>query len=104
MHACYIDKYGGPEQQRIGELPEPALRADAVCIRVHAAGLNPVDYKTREGKVKILLPYRMPLILGNELCGEVIEVGAQVSTFRVGERVAAIALSGKRLMQVRTCP
>lgn len=94
MRTCHIHRYGGPAQLHLGELPEPALMPDAVRIEVHAAGLNPVDFKTREGKVKLLLPYRMPLILGNELCGEVIEVGAQVSAFRVGERVAARVAKG----------
>jgi alcohol dehydrogenase len=52
MRTCY----GGPEQLHIGELPEPALMPDVVRIKVRAAGLNPVDFKTRDGKVKLLLP------------------------------------------------
>jgi D-arabinose 1-dehydrogenase-like Zn-dependent alcohol dehydrogenase len=44
-----------------------------------------VDFKTRDGKLKQLLSCRMPLILGNELCGEVTEVGTQVSTVQVGD-------------------
>jgi len=94
MQTCHIHRYGGPEQLHLGELAQPALRPDAVRIKVRAAGLNPVDFKTREGKLKLLLRYRMPLVLGNELCGEVIEVGAQVSAFRVGERVAARVAKG----------
>lgn len=88
MRACYIERYGGPEQLRVGERPTPACGAKDVLIRVKAAGLNPVDFKTRDGKIKILLPYRMPLVLGNELCGVVIEVGAEVSRLNVGDRVA----------------
>ncbi|MDZ4812896.1 MAG: NADP-dependent oxidoreductase [Pseudomonadota bacterium] len=89
MRACYIERYGGAEQLRVGERPTPVCGANDVLIKVKAAGLNPVDFKTRDGKVKILLPYRMPLILGNELCGEVFDVGADVRGLRVGERVAA---------------
>lgn len=89
MRAAYIEHYGGPEQLRIGERPLPPLAADAVKIRVRAVGLNPVDFKTRDGKVKILLPYPMPQILGNELCGEVVELGADTKQFGVGDRVAA---------------
>ncbi len=89
MRAVYIEHYGGPEQLRIGERPLPSLAADAVKIRVRAVGLNPVDFKTRDGKVKILLPYPMPQILGNELCGEVVELGADAKQFAVGDRVAA---------------
>ncbi len=88
MRACYIERYGGPEQLRLGERPTPACGANDVLIRVKAAGLNPVDFKTRDGKIKILLPYRMPLVLGNELSGVVIEVGADVSRLKVGDRVA----------------
>lgn len=94
MQTCHIHRYGGPEQLHLGDLPEPALRSDAVRIKVHAAGLNPVDFKTRDGKVKLLLPYPMPLVLGNELCGEVVTLGEHVSDFRVGDRVAARVAKG----------
>lgn len=89
MRACSIERYGGPDQLRIGEHPQPAPGANDLLIKVHTAGLNPVDFKTRDGKVKILLPYRMPLILGNELCGTVAKIGFAPSRFRVGDRVAA---------------
>ncbi|MDZ4350411.1 MAG: tRNA-guanine transglycosylase [Xanthomonadaceae bacterium] len=89
MQTCHIHRYGGPEQLHIGELPEPELTPDAVRIRVRAAGLNPVDFKTRDGKIRVLLRYRMPLILSNELCGEVVAVGERVRGFQAGDRVAA---------------
>jgi len=89
MRACYIERYGGPAQLRIGERPLPQPGPREALIRVRAAGLNPVDFKTRQGQVKILLPYRMPQILGNELCGDVVEVGAEVRRVRAGDRVAA---------------
>lgn len=89
MRACYIERYGGAEQLRVGDRPQPVPAADEVRVRVLAAGLNPVDYKTRAGVVKILLPYRLPQILGNELCGIVESVGSDVRGFRVGDRVAA---------------
>lgn len=89
MQACYIERYGGPDQVQIGDRPRPSIAANEVLIRVRAAGLNPVDFKTRDGAVKILLPYRMPLVLGNELCGDVVELGSGVSTVKVGDRVAA---------------
>jgi NADPH:quinone reductase-like Zn-dependent oxidoreductase len=89
MRACYIERYGGPDQLRIGDRPNPKPAADEVLIKVRCAGLNPVDFKTRDGKVKILLPYSMPRVLGNELCGDVVEIGAEVRQFQVGDRVAA---------------
>jgi NADPH:quinone reductase-like Zn-dependent oxidoreductase len=89
MQACYIERYGGPDRLRIGERPEPVPGSDDVSIRVIAAGLNPVDYKTRNGSVRVLLPYPMPLVLGNELCGEVTAVGSKVHELKPGDRVAA---------------
>jgi NADPH:quinone reductase-like Zn-dependent oxidoreductase len=89
MRACYIERYGGPDQLRIGDRPSPKPAADEVLIKVRCAGLNPVDFKTRDGKVKILLPYSMPRVLGNELCGDVVEIGVEVRQFQVGDRVAA---------------
>ncbi len=89
MRACYIEAYGGPERLRLGEQPQPLPAGDEALIRVRVAGLNPVDYKTRDGKVRILLPYRMPQILGNELCGEVVALGPDAQGFAIGQRVAA---------------
>jgi alcohol dehydrogenase len=89
MQACLIDRHGGPGVMRIAEVPRPVAGAGQVLVRVRAAGLNPVDYKTREGQLRLLLPYRLPLVLGNELCGEVVAPGDGVSGFAAGQRVAA---------------
>jgi alcohol dehydrogenase len=89
MRACIIDRHGGPDVLRIGERPRPEPRAGQVLLRVRAAGLNPVDYKTRDGTLRLLLPYRLPLVLGNELCGEVVACGEGVAGFAPGQRVAA---------------
>jgi NADPH:quinone reductase-like Zn-dependent oxidoreductase len=58
-----------------------------VRIAVHAASVNPVDWKIRQGKVKVLLPYRFPLVLGNDCSGVVREVGAEVKAFKPGDAV-----------------
>jgi NADPH:quinone reductase-like Zn-dependent oxidoreductase len=58
-----------------------------VRIQVHAASVNPLDWKIREGQLKVLLRYRFPLVLGNDCSGVVTEVGPEVSRFRVGEAV-----------------
>jgi NADPH:quinone reductase-like Zn-dependent oxidoreductase len=87
MRACYIDRYGGPGQLRLGQRPRPQPGDGEALVRVAAVGLNPVDYKTRDGKVRILLPYPMPQILGNELCGEIMALGRNAAGFSVGQRV-----------------
>lgn len=58
MRALVLTKYGGPEAAELREVPRPRLQAQEVLVRVHAAGLNPVDFKTREGKLKVVQRYR----------------------------------------------
>ncbi|MCL6627168.1 NADP-dependent oxidoreductase [Alicyclobacillus shizuokensis] len=87
MRAVYIEAYGGRDQLKYGELPRPAIGADDVLIEVHAAGVNPVDWKIREGYLKQRLNYTFPLILGWDAAGVVVETGWNVTQFRVGDKV-----------------
>lgn len=72
MKAFIIDRYGKREVGRIGEMPDPEVRDDDVLIRIHAASINPLDSKIKSGEFKLILPYRLPLILGNDLAGTVM--------------------------------
>jgi len=58
-------------------------------VQVRAAGLNPVDFKTREGKLKVIRRYPLPVVMGNEIAGVVESVGSGVTRFAVGDRVYA---------------
>jgi NADPH:quinone reductase-like Zn-dependent oxidoreductase len=87
MRAFFIRRYGGPEVLEEGELPSPPLGPRDVRISVHAASVNPVDWKIRQGKVKVLTPYSFPLVLGNDCSGVVREVGAEVKAFKPGDAV-----------------
>lgn len=87
MRAFFIRRYGGPQVLEEGELPAPALGPRDVRITVHAASINPVDWKIRRGMTRVLLPYRFPLILGNDCSGVVREVGAEVKAFKPGDAV-----------------
>lgn len=87
IDSFYIRKYGGPDRLERGALPPQALGPRDVRIRVHAASVNPLDLKIRSGGLKVLLPYRFPLVLGNDCSGTVIEAGPQVSRFKVGDAV-----------------
>ena len=89
MRAFLIDRYGKKETGHIDDVPTPALRDDDVLIRVHAASVNALDTKIRRGEFKVILPYRLPLILGNDLAGTVERVGAGVSQFKPGDEVYA---------------
>ncbi|MEU2003488.1 NADP-dependent oxidoreductase [Rhodococcus sp. NPDC019627] len=85
MKAFVIDKYNGPLQER--EVPEPVVGERDVLIRVQAAGLNQLDEKIRTGEFKRILPYTLPLTLGNDVAGTVIGVGASVRGFKPGDEV-----------------
>jgi len=89
MKAFLIDRYGKKETGRIGDAPQPPLRDDDVLIRVHAASVNALDTKIRTGEFKLILPYRLPLILGNDMAGTVVSVGAGVHHFNPGDEVYA---------------
>jgi NADPH:quinone reductase-like Zn-dependent oxidoreductase len=89
MKAFIIDRYGKNETGRIGDMPEPELRDDDVLIQVHAASVNALDSKIRSGEFKLVLPYRLPLIMGNDVAGTVVRVGARVRQFKPGDEVYA---------------
>jgi NADPH:quinone reductase-like Zn-dependent oxidoreductase len=73
----------------VADIDTPTLGATDLLVRVHAASVNPVDIKTREGKLKTLLKYRFPLVLGNDLSGVVVDTGPRVTRFKKGDAVYA---------------
>ncbi len=89
MLAAYIDRYGGPSVLNMGELPEPSAGPGDLLVDVAAASVNPVDFKLRDGKLKSLLRFGFPLILGNDLSGTVRAVGSAVRRFKVGDKIVA---------------
>jgi NADPH:quinone reductase-like Zn-dependent oxidoreductase len=92
MRAIVVDKFGGPEVLRLDErFPEPPLAADGARIRVRASGVNPTDWKMREGWLAQTFPHVMPAIPGWELAGVVLEVGAGVTEWQPGDEVCAYA-------------
>jgi NADPH:quinone reductase-like Zn-dependent oxidoreductase len=87
MKAFIIDGYSKKSPMRLGEMPKPEFRDNDVLIEVHAAGLNLLDSKIKSGEFKLILPYRMPLVLGHDVAGVVIQVGSRVRQFKVGDEV-----------------
>lgn len=85
MQAFVIDKYKA--SARMSEVAEPVMGEGDVLIQVKAAGLNALDEKIRLGEFKQVLPYRLPLTLGNDVAGIVIAVGGDVRSFKPGDEV-----------------
>jgi alcohol dehydrogenase len=89
MKAFCFERYGDKDRVRMSDVPEPQLREDDVLVQIHAAGVNPLDSKIRDGEFKPILPYRLPLILGNEMAGIVTRVGSRVQKLKPGDEVYA---------------
>ena len=85
MRAFVVTEYKEPLRE--AEVAEPALGERDVLVQVHAAGLNQLDEKIRLGEFKQILPYKLQLILGNDVAGEVLQVGAKVRGFKPGDDV-----------------
>jgi NADPH:quinone reductase-like Zn-dependent oxidoreductase len=86
MKAIFYHRYGPPEVLEYGELPEPKIAERQLLVKVHAASVNPVDWKFRSGKPRI--PFlKLPRIPGLDIAGEVVRVGNAVSRFKTGDAV-----------------
>lgn len=89
IKAFIIDRYGKKQTGRIGEMPAPQIRDHDVLIQPHAASVDVLDMKIKNGEFKLILPYRLPLPLGNDVAGTVVRVGAHVRNFKPGDEVYA---------------
>jgi len=89
MKAFIADRYGSTDGLRAGDMPDPELREGDVLVQIHATSVNPLDIGIRDGAFKSILPYRLPLILGNDVAGVVVRVGSRVRRFKVGDEVYA---------------
>ncbi len=89
MKTAFIRRYGGNQVVELGELPAPQAGPGELLVEVHAASVNPVDFKIRDGMLKMIVPFGFPLILGNDFSGVVKAVGAGVTRFRPGDAVFA---------------
>ncbi|MED3892949.1 NADP-dependent oxidoreductase [Peribacillus frigoritolerans] len=85
MKALAIENYG--KKPNFLDFPMPKINNDEVLVEIYAASINPLDTKIRKGELKLLLKYKMPLILGNDFSGKIVEVGTSVTKFKVGDEV-----------------
>jgi NADPH:quinone reductase-like Zn-dependent oxidoreductase len=89
MKAFTLKRYGKKEKLQLTEIADPAVKANDVLVQVHAAGVNLLDLKIRNGEFKMILLYKTPFILGHDAAGVVTKVGSKVSKFKVGDAVYA---------------
>ncbi|MGV1089023.1 MAG: NADP-dependent oxidoreductase [Mycobacterium sp.] len=89
MKAFVLDRYRKNGQLTLGDVATPTVGDHDVLVEVHAAGVNLLDAKIRDGEFKLVLPYKFPLILGNDVAGVVTQVGSRVSAFKPGDAVYA---------------
>lgn len=87
MKAAYINAYGGPDKVEIGEQPEPVLQPGQLRIKMKAASVNPIDWKTVNGDLKALIKPAFPIMLGSDGAGIVESIGEGVSEFKIGDEV-----------------
>ncbi len=90
MKAAILEKYASDGRELIvRDIPIPAIADDEVLVKAVAAAVNPLDNMIVRGEVKLIVPYRFPLVMGNELSGVVEKVGSKVNGFAKGDRVYA---------------
>lgn len=96
MKAAQINSYGGPEVIQINEITQPEPKEGQIQVEVHAASINPIDWKLRAGYLKEMAPLEFPITLGGDYSGVVSKVGPGLANFKPGDEVfgSAIVLGG----------
>lgn len=87
MHAIVINQYGSPEVLKQQDVPLPTLKSGQVLVKIKASSINPIDFKARQGELKLFLTQKFPIILGHDFAGVVEESKAQNDRIKVGDRV-----------------
>lgn len=94
MKAAVIDAFGPSSVLKVREIQKPVIKASQVLVEVHAAGVNPIDWKIREGWMKERFGAEFPMILGFDASGVVVQVGDGVADLSVGDEVFARSING----------
>lgn len=95
MKTVRIHEYGNADVLRLEEMPVPQIAADELLIKIHAASVNPADWKEREGYFKDMHTHTLPFTLGQDFSGTVEKVGSSVTGFKVGDDVYGRPSTGK---------
>lgn len=95
MKAIVMNKYGDDNEIQLMNIPKPQIQNDEILVEVYAAAINPIDIKIPKGQMKPLLNYKLPLILGTDISGKIIEVGSSITRFKIGDEVYASLSTSK---------
>ncbi|WP_343697941.1 NADP-dependent oxidoreductase [Flavobacterium sp.] len=87
MKAYILPKYGKEEKLLLSDVKIPEIGDYEVLVEIHAASINQLDLKIKNGDFKLILPYQLPLILGHDIAGIVVETGSKVSHFKIGDEI-----------------
>lgn len=94
MKAVVLTAYGDVDKLELTEVPDPNLGPGEIKVRMAGASINPVDWKQRSGAIAKYMPLDLPAVLGRDASGEVVEIGAGVTAFKVGARVLGRVMGG----------
>jgi len=89
MKAFSISRYKKDSDLQLVDVPEPVLKENEVLVEIYAASVNLLDSKLKSGEFKLIVPYKLPLILGHDVAGVIIKVGSKVKSFNVGDEIYA---------------
>lgn len=89
MKAYQVNRYGKSEKLHLSEVAKPVINDNEILVEIHAASVNQIDVKIRNGEFKLVMPYKPPFTIGHDVAGVVTQVGAKVSTFKIGDEVFA---------------
>lgn len=90
MKAAVIHQYGSKDQFKIADLPQPQPRSNEVLVRVHAASVNPIDWRIRIGQFRLFVRRKFPLVLGSDISGVIVKVGEKVENLKENDEVFAM--------------
>jgi NADPH:quinone reductase-like Zn-dependent oxidoreductase len=97
MRAMIYRTYGGPDILEPVDIPRPSPGPGQVLVRVLASSVNPIDWKIASGKLRLLMPVKLPFVPGFDVAGDIVELGQGVTDYAVGDRVHAVIVTKGRV-------
>ncbi|MFZ3087115.1 MAG: NADP-dependent oxidoreductase [Methylotenera sp.] len=89
MKALLLKRYGKTDQLAFADIPKPTITSNEILVQIHAVGLNPIDYMIAKGAFKPIIKLKLPVVMGSDLAGVVVEVGNRVTRFKPGDSIFA---------------